>query len=80
MVYGREYEVKARVRTMNGLSAHADQADLVDSLAHLKGRARGILLIHGERSQSEVLKAKLESEGHAGVSIAELFSSVTLEP
>ena len=77
-IYGRLYKLRANVQTMNGLSAHADQAGIVASLAHLKSRLQKIIIVHGEPEQSQALEDKLRAEGHGAIKIAELFSSITL--
>ena len=77
-IFRDEYDVRSRVVKLNGFSAHADREDLVASLAHLKGRAVPVYLIHGERKQSEPLRERLLEEGHPDVRIAELFSEARL--
>ena len=69
-IFGKEYDIHARVSRMNGFSAHGDQKDLVDSVAHLKGRVKTIFLVHGEPRQSRALKEALEAAGHVDVRCA----------
>ncbi|MFT7618677.1 MAG: metallo-beta-lactamase family protein [Planctomycetota bacterium] len=78
-IFGQNYELNAGILTMNGFSAHADQAGIVHSISHLKDTLKKVILIHGEETQSIPLKAKLHEEGHANVEIAELFSTMVLE-
>ncbi len=78
-IFGQEYELNAGVVTMNGFSAHGDQAGIIHSLEHLKDTLKKVILIHGEETQSLPLKEKLEDEGHKNVEIAKLFSTIVLE-
>ncbi|MCA9321639.1 MAG: MBL fold metallo-hydrolase [Planctomycetes bacterium] len=77
-IFGRYHPLEAEVVTLNGLSAHGDRDDIIQSAAHLKGKVRTILLIHGEREQSEPLREALLAEGHPDVRIAELDQTVEL--
>jgi len=58
-ILGEEVKVKARVYTINGFSAHADQEQLVEwaKLAN----PRRIFLVHGEERQAKMLSKKLKN-------------------
>jgi len=62
-IFGEEYEVKAEVATIGGLSAHAGQDFLVEYALRVKGRAKQIFLIHGESTPAEALSKKLVEAG-----------------
>jgi len=62
-IFGEEYEVKAEVATIGGLSAHAGQDFLVEYALRVKGRAKQIFLIHGESTPAEALSKKLVQAG-----------------
>ena len=47
-LFGEEHEVKARVFTIGGLSAHADQPALLDWLGHFKTPPGATWVVHGE--------------------------------
>jgi len=70
-LYGDEYKVRINVHTIGGLSAHGDQADLVDWYRAFANRPP-VYLVHGERDAQQVLAARLKKELDAPVSIAEL--------
>lgn len=53
--------VKARVFTIGGFSAHADQNDLLDWVSHFRECAPRVFLVHGEDAAKETL-AKLITE------------------
>jgi metallo-beta-lactamase family protein len=57
-LFGEELPVRAGVHTINGFSAHADQAELLAWHAKVGGRER-TLLVHGELPAMEALAARL---------------------
>ncbi|MBI2050228.1 MAG: MBL fold metallo-hydrolase [Parcubacteria group bacterium] len=46
-IFNRTYDVKARVETAHALSAHADQAELLEYIASVRGLSK-LFLVHGE--------------------------------
>jgi len=61
-IFGVMHQRAAEVVVLNGLSAHADQGDLVEFAAAVRrqGNLRKVFLVHGEPSAQEALQAKLE--------------------
>jgi metallo-beta-lactamase family protein len=57
-----QIQVNATVHTVGGLSAHADQAGLLDWYDHFRQRPP-VVLVHGEDRAREVLADKLRSRG-----------------
>ena len=56
-IFGEQIPVRARVYTINGFSAHADQAELL--FWHNKTRASRTFLVHGEETGMDQFAAKL---------------------
>ncbi len=60
---GERFDIRARVHTLPGYSAHADQKNLVDFAAHMRRPPSLIRLVHGEaeakRALAEALRARL---------------------
>jgi metallo-beta-lactamase family protein len=55
-IFGQKIAVKAKVFTIGGLSAHADQADLLGWVGHFAGKSKPrVFVIHGEATSSEAL-------------------------
>lgn len=54
-IMGEEIGVKAKIYNLDGFSAHADQDDLTDWLAHLKTPPANIFIVHGETEQAATL-------------------------
>ena len=68
-LWGQKYPVRATVHTIGGLSAHADQRDLIEWYAAFEGRPP-LYLVHGEERSQKVLVEALTSELKAPVTIA----------
>jgi metallo-beta-lactamase family protein len=62
-IMGREYQRKAEVAAISGLSAHAGQSFLLEYAEALKGQAEKVFLVHGEDRPAEVLQEKLKDKG-----------------
>ena len=77
-IFGEPYEVKADVVSIEGLSAHAGQDLLTRYATTLKGEAKKVFLVHGERQPAEALTAKLREQGMHEVYYPALHSSVGL--
>lgn len=56
---GKYYEVKAKIRQIEGLSSHADQKGLLDWLSQIDKQPEKIFIVHGEKSASLALKGKI---------------------
>ena len=54
-IHGRTWRVFADVRSIDGLSAHADRSGLIDWLGHFKTPPRRLFLTHGEEDASLAL-------------------------
>ena len=77
-IFGQPYEVKARVETISGYSAHADQAELVTwARAFDPKRLENLYLVHGEVGPATVLKGLLAENGLKQVKIPARGHSVT---
>jgi metallo-beta-lactamase family protein len=75
-IYDQFYDVKCQVRTIHGLSAHADGEELI---RFLRGTIRGetqFYIVHGEVQQAELFAQRLIKEGAGRVEIPAMESSV----
>lgn len=71
-LFGEDVPVKASVHTIGGLSAHADQAGLLDWLRGFKSPPRAIFVVHGEPESASVFaKCIREDLGWKNVIIPE---------
>ncbi len=58
-VYGEDIIVKAKVHTINGFSAHADQDGLIEWMSKFS-KLDKTFLIHGERDKQEIFQKEIE--------------------
>ena len=71
-IFGEEYAVRARVVSIEGYSAHADQAELLAWARPLdRNRLQRTFLVHGEPVPAETLADKLRGEGMRSVTVPE---------
>jgi metallo-beta-lactamase family protein len=75
-ILGRTYALKAEVVVLNGLSSHADQADLLRDLGPLRLTARRVRLVHGEPDRAAALAEGLRAAGFADVAVPDRGESV----
>jgi metallo-beta-lactamase family protein len=57
-IFGEEISVRARIHTINGFSAHADQQELVDWHRRIAGK-EATFLVHGEETVMQALAPHL---------------------
>ncbi len=62
-IYGESYEVRAEIVAISGLSAHAGHDFLLAYAGAVRGRARRIVLVHGEAEPAAALQAGLRDLG-----------------
>ncbi len=58
-IFGEYYKVRAKIVAINGLSAHGDQADLLDWLSDLENKPYKVFLVHGEHTAADELRIKI---------------------
>lgn len=61
-IFGREYELKAQVETINGFSAHADRDELLTWTGHMKKRPLHTFIVHGEEDVSLTFAQTLRTQ------------------
>ena len=58
---GERYPIAAKVHTLGGFSAHADQYNLVNFVKRMRRYPEKIYLVHGDGRAKEMLKKRLEA-------------------
>jgi len=71
--YGKYYAVKARIENMQSLSAHADQAELLEWASSIKEKPEKVFITHGEPQALDMLRLKLKDEMGWEAVIPDLF-------
>jgi metallo-beta-lactamase family protein len=60
---GKRYDIRARIHTISGYSAHADQRNLVNFIKRMRKRPQHVRLVHGEPVAQHALRQELEKLG-----------------
>ena len=76
-LWGESVRVAAKVHTIGGLSAHADQSALKNWYGNFKNKPR-LVLVHGEPQAQECLAKILQSELNTDVIIAKRGQKINL--
>ncbi|MGV9003210.1 MBL fold metallo-hydrolase RNA specificity domain-containing protein [Flavobacterium sp.] len=61
-IYGKYYQVKAKILEIEGLSAHGDQNDLINWLSDLSPKPQKVFLVHGENQPADELRIKIREK------------------
>lgn len=77
-IHGKYYPVKARAVEITGLSAHADQKELLGWLKKINKVPKLVMLVHGEPSALEALRVKIKDVFHTEVKIMQSHQQVVL--
>jgi metallo-beta-lactamase family protein len=77
-ILGQMVEVRAKIHTLGGFSAHAGQTELLEWLKPLVPRKPMILLNHGEDHSREALAAKIQADFGLHVTLPEPETSFDL--
>lgn len=62
-IFGQLFDVRAEIRKITGLSAHAGQDLLLKYALAVKDRVKKVYLVHGEPEAASVFQEKLKSNG-----------------
>jgi metallo-beta-lactamase family protein len=76
-LWGETIKVQARIHTVGGLSAHADQQGLLDWYGQIEGHPP-VVLVHGEPDAMDVLAAQLQGGYGSRVTQAEFRQKLPL--
>jgi len=79
-LFGEKVAVRARVFTIGGFSAHADQAGLLEWVSHLVEASRPrVFVIHGEQASSEALAGTIRERFGLTTYVPRWREALTLE-
>ena len=77
-IFGMKHPLRAEVKTLNALSAHAGRSALLAFGKRFKDRAERVLLVHGEDNALDALLTGLQNEGCANVTVQQEATPVDL--
>jgi metallo-beta-lactamase family protein len=82
---GQEYDVRCRVRSISGFSAHADEHELAAWLVHFcsagarsNGEPKKIFIVHGDPDAAETLANTVRDDLHMDAHVPQYEEHVTL--
>lgn len=61
-IFGEEVDVRAKVDKLNGLSAHADQSEMMHWLGNFRTPPKRTFIVHGEPTAQAVLQEKIRTK------------------
>ncbi|MEZ5963584.1 MAG: MBL fold metallo-hydrolase [Planctomycetota bacterium] len=68
-IFGERYRVRCKVRSLLGLSAHADYKELLASLGHLAQHPCKVFVVHGEEGPATRFADRLRDAGFGTVHV-----------
>lgn len=77
-MYGREIPVKAKIETLDGLSAHADRGEILAWMSAAPVRPGRVHLVHGEPDARDALAATLRERMGLDVNCPDYLDTVEL--
>lgn len=75
-IYGKYVDVKAEILNMQTLSAHADQAELLDWMNAISNKPEQVFIVHGERHAADMFRVKVQDTYGWNCTVPELYSIV----
>ena len=78
-IHGGRVPVRARIATLDALSAHADSGEILEWVSHIQDPPQKIFLVHGELESQEALKAQLEQVISSEIVIPDYLDEFELE-
>ena len=78
-IFGKYCEVNAKIKTIESLSAHADQKEIIDWLGKIKNIPEKVFLIHGEPTALDVLRVKIKDTYQWPVHIPHLKETISIK-
>lgn len=78
-VYGKWVPFKMEVAEIEGLSAHADHAELMDWLSKIKIQPERIFIVHGEKESAEALQKGIKETYGWDAEIPQLYNIEEIE-
>lgn len=77
-IHGREFSLRASVHTLGGLSAHADQAALLDWCRDISPAPQRVCVVHGEPDASDAFAQSLRRELNWPVTVPAAHDSLAV--
>lgn len=77
-IFGQHVPVRAQVKVVNGLSAHADKPELIKWLSTIKNKPKKVFVTHGEPAASKVFSEEIRNRFNWQVLVPEYLETFSL--
>lgn len=77
-MYGKDVHVRARIETLDGLSAHADRSEILDWIKTGPGKPQKAYIVHGEPESSMALAEGIREQSSIDVHLPEYKDKVEI--
>jgi len=77
-MHGRQVRIRARIESMDNMSAHADYGEILGWLGKFKKTPRTTFLVHGEPKSAEALKGRITEQLRWNVEVPAYLQKFTL--
>jgi metallo-beta-lactamase family protein len=77
--YGKWIPFNMQIAEIEGLSAHADQTELLDWLGDIKEKPKNIFIVHGEKEGAEALQKGIQKEFKWDCQIPKLYEIAEID-
>ena len=77
-LHGQHYRVRAEIKYMDGLSAHADYEEMLDWLAYFKKPPKKVFLVHGEEEASHSMASKIRERFQWNVHVPTYMETIDI--
>lgn len=78
-IRGKYIQIEAEIQSIESLSAHADQQQMIDWVKSMNEIPQKIILVHGEPTAQNVFRVKLQDELGVEVLVPELLDEIKLQ-
>jgi metallo-beta-lactamase family protein len=77
-MHGRQVRIRARIESMDNMSAHADYGEILGWLGKFHKPPRTTFLVHGEPKSAEALKGRITEQLRWNVEVPTYLQKITL--
>lgn len=77
-IHGSMVPVKAQIKSIDSMSAHADYQEMLGWLGHFKSAPKKVFITHGDQDAAQSLKEKIENRFHWSCVIPEYLQTEVL--
>lgn len=79
-LHGKYYQIACEVATIETMSGHGDQGEMLRWMKNFKKKPNKIFLVHGEPQAQNIFRVKIKDELKIEVVIPELYQEICLNP